>query len=313
MLCPALKVEAQVHSRNSPVLSLEYSLKSLYDSANEVAKKNEWLRQEIDRMSQEVTFITEEMRSLETNQTKGMVGQALGDEGLMKDIPWEEKRIQMMYEDFIELDEEEKYLKDRFEGKKNDQQEIEEAVYKLEKEVAQLANQRLQAEEALGRRGDAGEFDRLKDAYARAARHLKITRDKYQRLENQHGQPLKVFSKIKDRNIELKGRQAFLSKQIHLINERQISLGEEIDNIKATDKERLSLLQKDVGDLSRQREDLLRVLKRANVKLGKDFSIPDYDAQIGQVKGNIETIKEENRLLKEELISLESKMLEAPQ
>ena len=90
-------------TKPSAVQALEFSLRSLYDSANEVDKKNKWLSDEITRMNQEAIFLREELKSLEVEQTKRNVDTAVNEEGALKQMPWEEERANMMIEDLSDL------------------------------------------------------------------------------------------------------------------------------------------------------------------------------------------------------------------
>ena len=102
---------AQSRERKTTSQKLEYSLRSLYGSASEVSQKNKWLASEIERMERQLSFYHDESRSLETEHTKRRVSTALDDHQIMDSIPWDKERLNMMYQDYIELDEENKYLK----------------------------------------------------------------------------------------------------------------------------------------------------------------------------------------------------------
>lgn len=303
---------AQAGTLKSPVHDLEYSLKSLYESASEVAKKNKWLQAEIEKMEQETTFLQEELQTLDTKGTKKRISTALDDREIMDTIPWDEKRLNTMYEDYIELDEENTYLKDRLLGKQNDQKGIEASIEGIEKELTQLTKQKEQLQPRLNKRVDHVDINRIKDTLERSKKSLSYAERKYKRLEKKFGRPLVQFTKIKDKNIELKGRAAYLSNQLQNLEAESASVEEQIHQIKATDENMLGDLKQDIHQLKEERKALLLVLERASKKLGSEFSVPDYDEEVKQIISNIYVIQEDNVELKKELNRLEEKIRATP-
>ena len=297
----------QANSTPTAIQALEYSMKGLYESASEVANKNKWLNAEIEKMEQEIRFLEGEIQTLDSKEMKKKISTALDDREIMESIPWDEKRLNLMYEDYIELDEENVYLKDRLLGKQNDQQDIEAAIGTIENEIALLSAQKKQFLERFNQPVEPLDIGRLESTLKRSRRSLNYAMKKYKRLEKEYGRPLVKFNQIKDKNLELKGRFAYMKSQLNSLEAQKQSVVQEIQQIMAKSGT-TGELNEDIRKLKQERRALLLVMDKAQEKLGPEFNVPDYEREIEDVNSHIETIQLDNEELKRELNMLQKKL-----
>jgi chromosome segregation ATPase len=290
----------------SAIQALEYSMKGLYESASEVASKNKWLTAEIGKLEQEIRFLEGEIQTLETKDIKEKISTALDDREIMDSIPWDEKRLNAMYEDYIKLDEENTYLKDRLLGKQNDQKGIEAAVERMEKEIAALNGQQQLLVKRLNQPLEPLAVGQLESTLKRSLRSLNYATKKYKKLEKDYGRPLVKFNQIKDRNLELKGRLAYMKSQLNALEAQKLSIAQEIQQIMANSD---GNMDEDILKLRQERQALLLVMDKAQQKLGPEFKVPDYSREIEQTNANITTIQQDNDDLKRKLNQLQKKLI----
>jgi len=297
--------EAEIRRRPSPMMALEYSLQSLTDGAYEVAQKNIWLTNQIREMKQEIKFLKEEIRSLHATKTRIKAGVIVEDRDLMENVSWEERELNLMFEELVDLNEERANLEKRFGGKKADQKNLEQEISKNTREISQLAKQISSIEENLQNKGAVSQINQLSDSLKRSEKGLKYAKKKYRKLERQHGRPLRQFSKLKNQNMLLRQRVAILKDELKVAEEEGKEAQYDIEVTKKVDKERILELNQSISDLNTRKRDLQKALLTAEKKLGKGFSVPDYQLQMEQVRGNMALIKKENAYLNEDLVSLE--------
>ncbi len=289
---------------------LDYSLRSLRESVSEVRAKNQWLKDEINRLKHENTRITKHMQTLDIEH-KDISKQT----GQVKDlIQIEFEQVHILDQDRERFITEHAVLKDQYlqwEAKKRIKLK---EVGAVEDEVDQLRAEVTSLSRKAGRTQSRSE-DRLSMDYQRLEQQLD---DVNQRLLKRE----RYYKKVKQRQLKedrsaalkLKKNQvlqqiAIVKDQLTIANVKREKLAKEFKSLDMNQEGYLELLSEQIQDLSSKKQEMSATLGSVKEKIdSRNLDLAQVSSVENSMRQNLEFMKSENVSLKEDLKVLEESL-----
>jgi len=260
--------------RPNPSESLEVSLLSLKQSAQQLAMKNQWLLHEVERYQEQIV-------SLQNSWQGGTKQQRL-------------PKYQIKVQQSHHID-----LERNLSLKTNSRQQLLQEADQLQRDIQQLEN-------VLTHSAVPSQQGNHKNTLKQVKSEIKINRQEVSRLKKQlrsinrkAGKPLRRFLSIDEKNELLEQKLVLLDSQMQALLLEEKQLKNEISALERNQTSEITDIQESLANLKAKEEAMAKILGRANTKMTRqkiDFHISDDEIEV--LMENVSMLEVENNSLK---------------
>ncbi len=292
---------------------LEYSLLSLQNSAQEVAKKNKWIVSENKKLRDSIRTLNTEIMRLEEDKMKWIV-QTADIEDLNtaeKELLFFKGKADGLTEDVSRMAREQQDLEHKLRVKKTREKEVLRKISKINQEIIDIQNKITSFDIKKNKGVDSG-VDKNK------LRQIEASEDDIAALEKQlskirksNKRPLSEAQELSKKRSILKQQLLIVEDELKIISEEERKVQEEILNVSKEKDGRKEELLKEIKALNDQKDSLNTILSAAKGKLNVNkVDLVSSKNQERQLLENLATIKNENKMLTRKVAELKEKMEE---
>jgi len=298
----------ELNERLSPEKILEYSLKSLQKSAEEIKEKNYSYEFQIRQLEKKIEFLRRKMQLVGESEER----YSKGKKQLYDFLDVDKKEVSYARIDSLQLDREfndvaetQESFQEKLQKREADGNRIKDQIENLEEEIDQL-NGRIKAlSDFLGDKDHEKERKKLVRRIEASAKRVRNAERNLGQSRKRYAKPLKYIDSLKEKYDYLKRQVTSLEDEIKKEMETEKALKDEIENFDDTKKEKMKKYDEDIVKLKGRRKELLNILEEIRKKLrDSEIDVDSYEKEIRQLKDNLSVIKKENVSLKEALSAL---------
>jgi len=300
------------HYRPSQVL--EVSLMGLRESANQVARRNEWLLSEIGIFRKNIQMLESDLQSLDSGKFHTLDRMPVLEEppGFGQEAASHiENKFNLLDREVNFLDQQQMQLHRKNTAKLRSEDEIYQVMDYLRQDIAQLHKEiaAKSTPEDFENRGSGAKNEDLKFLIEKSEDNLVSLRKELDRVQKKFGKPLKDFNTLYDQNSFLKEKLAISQDNYNKALAQEKKLTKELQEVKAQNEEYIAVLNKNMRKLESKQKKLEKVLKKAYRRIvQRDLDFTFNDEEFEQLMENLYVIKNENNMLKDEFFGLEDSL-----
>ncbi len=289
---------------------LEFSLKSLKESAKELEEKNKWLITVMREMKQQIGQMRYDMEVLE--KKKKNLANSLEVVTLSLSREKEETSLAKQGMDRIEqqvfsLQKEKDIYQNQVDARISQEKEINEKIMVLKEDVLKIDSEMSEKKSELFQESPQKEIVTL--ALTESKEKIRKLGKEIDVLERKFGKPLRDVVKHREKKNRLQVKFKSLEKDYQTILGDIDALEEEIESKKSQKAQTIGMLTSEIKLLKSKSKELEKVLFQANRKLkGVSLNSSDIKKHHQRLERNVSLVKKENISLQKELSLLKKKL-----
>lgn len=290
---------------------LEYSLLSLQNSAQEVAKKNQWIVEENKKLRDNIRTLSTEIMRLEEDKMKWIVQNAS-----FEDVNVSEKELLLFKEkangltdEVSRMAREQQDLERKLSVNGSKEKEALHTISKVNKEIIDIQNKIAILDSKNNRDVENNSEKQLLRQIKESEDEIVGLQKQLLKIRNSNMSPLAEVQELSNKRSLLKQQLLIIEDELKIISEEERTVQEEILNVSKEKEGRKEELLKEIKNLNDQKDSLNTILDAAKEKLKvSNFDLVSSEGQERQLRENLVTIKNENKMLTKKVSELQAEV-----